>query len=148
MLVGRHRIGLVGLRRILGDAEASGAAEMDALVEHVLERLAEGNYVPDTRRDDYRLAIRREILARRGEDVRELLPSVEIVLRLGSDRARDEMIDAIEGVLERHDMRPVFTAEEPPEDGPEILADGELLVKKPASRRVVEQAVRRRISGW
>ena len=91
ILVGLHRVGLVGFRDALAAAAASGLDDREAIVDSLVETLASENYIPDPGDEAFRIALWREFLRHRGQDFRAFFSEVAVTVRAG-DRQEDQIL--------------------------------------------------------
>lgn len=150
VLVGLHRVGIVGLYEALSDAERSGLESREEIVELLRARLAGENYIPERQRDDYDLALWREFLRHRGADFREFFSKVQATVRGEPGEERDRLVATAESVLADFELKPEFRFEPcaAGETGVRLLIDDHEIVQgcPPADR--FKLAVRRSLSDW
>jgi len=150
ILVGLHRIGLVGFREALQEALVSGLAEREAVVDSILEALSARNYLPDSGVDLLRLAVWREFQRRRGEDIRDLYSEIEVVVRGEPGENLDRFVETLVSVFGDFELRPLV-AHEPlseGEPGPQLLLGEDTVARGLLPRRALKNAVRKRITDW
>jgi hypothetical protein len=150
VLVGLHRVGIVGLNEALGDVERSGLDSREEIVALLRARLAEGNYIPERQRDDYDVALWREYLRHRGADFREFFSKVQVRVYGEPGEERDRVVALAQSVLAEFELRPEFVFEpcEPGEPGLRLLiGDHEIVRGCPTAERF-RLAVRRSLSDW
>jgi hypothetical protein len=155
ILIGLHQIGIVGLHDAL-KAELDGGSGVDpgareAIVDRVIARVAEDNYLPESQREALRIAIWREYLRLAGEDLRPYFSEVEVRVRAADDDRRERFVETLTGVFAEFELRPVITDAEPesPDAEPELLLDDdEVVVRGLVGHEAMKRAVRRRISDW
>jgi hypothetical protein len=98
----------------------------------------------------YRTALWRELLRRRGEDIRHLYTPLDVVVRGGEPEEREVLVRRLTSVLAEHELRPEV-AEEPPGvegEGPDLLIGDDVVVSGTPGRNELKRAVRKRISHW
>lgn len=147
VLIGLQRIGLAGLWEVIKEAERSGLADDAELLDRMMESLSELNYIPDSHEEEYRRAVWREYLRSRGEDYREFLSEIQVVVR---GEAREDLVADLEAVFAEHDLKPVVSPEpaEPGAPSPELVIDGETVIAGPTSRQRLRRAIQKQISDW
>ena len=113
----------------------------------MMESLSELNYIPDSHEEEYRRAVWREYLRSRGEDYREFLSEIQVVVR---GEAREDFVADLEAVFAEHDLKPVVSPEpaEPGAPSPELVIDGETVIAGPTSRQRLRRAIQKQISDW
>lgn len=150
VMIGLSRVGLAGLKRAFERAEESGLVEREPLVDLMLQVLAELNFIPPARRDDYGRAVWREYVRHRGGEIRDLYSEIEVVVRGEPGEALDRFEQTLRSVFEEYELRPVVTREpaEPGGSDPELLIGGEVVLAGAVRAAEVRRAVRRRISDW
>lgn len=149
VLVGTSRVGLVGLRACQRRADESGLENREALLDFMMEDLARSNFIPEGRLDDYRAAVWREYLRRRGEDFSEFYSEVPVTIRGGADQERARLAEMIAAVLAEHELRPAITRV--PASGEDLVRleiDGAEVVCGLPTLTTLKQAVRQRLSDW
>ncbi len=150
ILVGLHRVGVVGLRDALKLAEASGLDDREQLVDHMLGQLAGDNYIPDTQVETFRIALWRELLRHRGEDCSPFFSPLEVTVRGRPGEERDRFTELVRSVLAGFELRAVVTHEDHPGEGPspQLLVGGDVVARGQQDRRRLEGAVRRSLTDW
>jgi hypothetical protein len=150
MMVGLHRVGVVGLRKALEQADASGLGSRDDIVDLMMELLAVDNYIPDRQKDEYRLALWREFLRYRGEEFRDFFSQVAVTVRGEPGAERDRLVKAAEHAFASFELKPVFLFEPPEEGGPrfELLIGQHSVVQGSPSGEHLKSAVRKSLSHW
>ena len=150
ILVGLHRVGLVGLRTALESIERAALADRDAIVDRLIETLGTDNYIPDSQVEPFRLAIWREYLRHKGEDIRPFFSEIEVTVvgEPGSDR--DEFVGTMRSVLGDFELKPVieFAPAIRDETEPRLVINDETIVRGLQSRRAFKSAVHKSISDW
>jgi len=150
VLVGLHEVGIVGLREAFEEAEREAPADREAAVLRALEILDARNWVPESQSEDFRRAVWREYLRRRGEDLRSYFSRLEVTVRGEAGGARDALEALLASVLGDFELAPVVTHEAPDTPGanPKIVIAGEEIAEGPTDRRSLKQAIRKRIAHW
>ena len=150
VLIGLHQVGVVGLRDALRRVLEAGITDREALVDRVLELLAEDNYIPDSQGEAYRLMVWRESLRMRGEDLSEFYSDVEVAVRGPAGTERDRFVERITAVFAEFELKPAIRYLEPDSDDPtpELVIEEETVVHGLLPHDEFKAAVRRRISDW
>jgi len=150
VLIGTHRVGLVGLRGCLQMVGRSDLEDKDAIIGLMMEELSRSNFIPETRAEEYRAAVWREYLRSRGEDFSEFYSELPVVLRGGSDEERDRLDRMITSALAKHELRPAMTVVRAAEEDLELVLeiDGEVVVRGLPTLDGLRKAVRHRLSDW
>ncbi len=150
VLVGLHRIGVVGLHEGLRKAEEEGLEGRDSIVDRVMEHLGRRNYIPDGLVAPYRVAVWREYLRSRGEDFSEFYSEVQVTVRGEPGEERDQFVELLVSVLAEFELKPIVTVAPAVEGGPSPqLGIGEdTIVSGMPSRQRLKLAIRQSISDW
>lgn len=150
VLVGLHRVGIVGLYDAIGAAEASGLEDREAIVDFMLDSLAAKNYIPDRQSEAYRIALWREYLRHRGERFSDFFSAAPVTVRGAPGPDRDEFVEMVRAVFSVLELRPIVTFEDEgvQGSGPELEIRDEIVVRGALSRRAMEKAVRHSLSDW
>ena len=150
VLVGLHRIGIVGLHEALRKAEETGVTGRDAIVDRAMAHLSRHNYIPDAQVDNYRIAVWREYLRGRGEDFSGFYSEVPVTVRGEAGDERDRFIGLVRGVLAELELRPMLTVTPAVrgETNPQLDIGGATIVRGMPSYRALKQAVRQSLSDW
>jgi hypothetical protein len=140
----------VGLQAAFGKADGSGLVGREALQDFLVRHLAADNYIPESQLEAFRGAIWREYLRHRGEDFSPYYSEIEVIVRGGAGRRRDEFVRVLRSVLGDFELNPVVTFAPAVARGSdiELVINDEVLVRGPHSRRSFKEAVRRSISDW
>jgi hypothetical protein len=147
VLVGLHRVGLVGLGGAIQRAEQAGVTDRDTVVERIIDDLRADNYLPERLLPELRRAIWREVLRERGESFSEYLSQVEVTVRGEPGEDRDRFVDSVRAVFASFELEPVV-AYEPSPKGLELVVGEHTIVRGHLPRRELEAAVRRSFSDW
>jgi hypothetical protein len=147
VLIGLQRIGLAGLWEVIKKAESSGLTDPETLLDLMMGALSELNFIPESSTEEYRRAVWREYLRHRGEDYREFLSEIPVVVR---GEANEGFVADLEAVFAEHDLEPVVSVEpaEPGAPTPELVIDGESVISGPTSRQALRRAIQKQISDW
>lgn len=150
IMVGLHRIGVVGLHEALRKAEEQGLEERDAVVDRVMEHLQGRNYIPHGLVEEYRTAVWREYLRNRGEDFREFYSEAPVTVRGEPGEERDRFVELVRSVFAQFELNPVITFEQRADHSPSphLVIGGEVVATGDQSRRSLEAAVRQSMSDW
>jgi hypothetical protein len=150
VLIGTHRIGLVGLRACLQLIDESGLEDREAIVDQMMEELSASNFIPDARTEEYRTAVWREYLRHRREDFSEFYSEIPVIIRGGTDENRDRLARMTVAALAEHELRPSMTIEPAFEEGSELVLEinGEEVVRGLPTLNGLRKAVRHRLSDW
>ncbi len=148
--VGLKSIGMVGLRETMDAVEAVGLTDREAIVDRIVEGLAESNHIPDHRDPDYRTAAWREYLRHKEEDFRPFFSSVEVSVHGEAGEDRDRFVELARSVFAELELQPVVTFAAPREEGPnpQLVIDGEAIVRGNHSRVTFKSAIHRTFSDW
>jgi hypothetical protein len=150
VLVGLHRVGLVGLRQACAKVVAAGLVEREEIVDLLLAELAADNYIPDALRDDYRIALWREYLRSAGEDFSDFFSEIEVTLRGEAGEARDRLAELCVSVLAEFELRPSVAFEDADGEDPNpqlVIGDAVVTTGLP-SRKMLKRIIRQRLSDW
>ena len=150
VLVGLHRVGVVGLHQACEKASAAGLSERDEIVDFLLAELAADNFVPEGQEEGYRTALWREYLRFLGEDFSEFFSEIEVTVCGEPDEGRDRLADLCVSVLADFELRPVFEFGEAGDDGPNprLVIGDETVARGLPSRGSLKATIRQRISDW
>lgn len=150
ILVGLHRVGLVGLRAALEKADGAGLEDRDAILDLLIETLAADNYIPESQLEPFRVAIWREYLRRKGEDIRPFYSEIEVTVAGPPGGDRDQFVGMMRSVFGDFELKPVIAFAQGGEGGadPRLVIDDETIVRGLQSRRSFKSAVHKSISDW
>lgn len=150
VLVGLHRVGMVGLHDALEAADASGLEGREALVDLVARELAANNYVPDGQAEAFRTAVWRELLRHRGQDCSAFFSPVEVTVRGAPGPVRERFVDMLRSALAELELRPVVAFEDPVGEGPspQLLIRSEVVSRGLPTPQNLRQALRKTLSDW
>ena len=150
VLVGLHRIGIVGLREAFEQARDSGLEDRQALVELMMTALSGHNFVPDTLREAFPEAVWREYVRQQGGDIRDLLSLIPVTIAGEPGDAAEALARDLTRVLAEFELRPEITWE-PPAPGLRgfaiSIADRPITTGRPGFGQL-RHAVQRQISDW
>ena len=150
VLVGLHRVGVVGLHGALVEAEKSGLESREEIVDLLFARLARDNYVPGRQREEYAVALWREYLRHRGADFREFFSPVQVTVRGEPGEERDRLVTMATAVFSGFELKPIFEYEppRPGENGLRLLIGEHEIVRGCPTEDRFKLAVRRSLSDW
>jgi hypothetical protein len=150
ILIGLHRVGIVGLYDAIQLAQDSGLEQRDAIVDLIIDALRAKNYIPDGQVGDYRPALWREYLRHRGEDFTELYSEVPVTVRGEPGDDRERFVELTRAAMARFELRPAIDFAPAAADGPnpQLVIGGEVVAVEPQTPRGLEDAVRKSLSDW
>jgi hypothetical protein len=150
VLVGLHRIGLMGLRSALEEVAGSGLTDRDAIVDRLTESVLKENYVPDPRSEDFRTALWREYLRYKGEDFSDFYTEVAVTVRGEPGAEREQFVKMLCSILAEFELKPVVTFSASEQEGrhPQLVIDGETIVRGLQNRSSFRTAVSKSITDW
>jgi len=149
VLVGLHRVGLVGLRQACAKVAGAGLTEREEIVDFLLAELAADNFMPEAQREDYRLALWREYLRFAGEDFSEFFSEIEVTLRGEVGEERDRLAGLCTSVFADFELRPVIELEVSDEGPhPQLVIGGTTVARGLPSRKALKSIIRQRLSDW
>ena len=101
ILVGLNRVGIVGLGDALKQIDAEGLTEREAIVDRLIETLSPDNYLPESQREAFRIALWREYLRFKGRDLRPFYSEIDVTVRSEPGDERDRFVDlTIQGAVD------------------------------------------------
>lgn len=150
VLVGLSRLGLVGLREALEKADAADTEDRDAIVGLLMDTLAERNYISPASLEAYRLALWREYLRHKGQDIRHLFSEIEVTVRAPAGADLDGLRRTLVDVFAKHELKPVITVEPPDPRGPDpqLWIGDDLVVAGTSDPERIAKHVAKQISHW
>jgi len=150
VLVGLHRVGVVGLRRACESAKDAGLTDREETVDYLLDELTGDNFIPPARIGDYRLTLWREYLRYRGEDFSEFFSTIQVEIRGGSGEDQLRFADLCFDVFADFELRPVIeiAGVDDGETQPRLVIDGETIVQGLPSRAALKTAIDHRLSDF
>jgi hypothetical protein len=149
VLVGLHRVGIVGLRAACEKVAASGLDDREAAVGALLEELAADNYFGLGQEDDYRLALWREYLRFLDRPFDEFFSCVQVTVSGGPGDDRDRLIELLTDVLADFELRPDVELIDADDDSePRLVIGGSTVARGVPSRRSLKATIRHRLSDW
>jgi len=150
VLVGLHRVGMVGLRKACAKVTSAGLTEREEIVDLLVAELAADNYIPKDQQVDYRTALWREYLRSAGEDFSNFFSEIEVTLRGEAGEERDRLADLCASVLAEFELRPVVAFESAEDDcsNPQLVIGDTVVASGLPSRKVLKAIIRQRLSDW
>lgn len=151
ILIGRHRIGVVGLAAALKKVDESGLTERSGIVELMMGALRADNYIPENQVEDFEIAVWREYLKHKGRDASDFYSEIPVTVRGEADGTLERFLSELEVVFAGFDLKPAVTHEPPSPDGPnpQLQIEEETILRGlPPNRWSFESAVRRSFSDW
>lgn len=150
ILIGLHRVGIVGLADAIASAEGSGLEDREAIVDLMLDHLRSSNYIPEPQVPDYRPALWREFLRARGDDFSHLYSEVEVTIRGEPGEERDRFVELTRIAMAMFELQPTVSFGPPDGDGPnpQLVIAGDVVARGRQTPRGLEGAIRRSLSDW
>jgi hypothetical protein len=150
VMVGLSRVGLSGLEQAIERAEGSGSEDRDEIVSLMMEALAAHNYISAASAEAYRLALWREFMRHRGEDIRHLYSEIDMVVRSEEGPELDRFVETLAKIFGKHELKPAVAVEPPSTEGPnpQLLIGGEVIIAGITDPDRVAKQVGRQISDW
>lgn len=150
VLVGLHRVGIIGLRQACEVVAGSGLHDREQIVDALLGELEAENFISEGFREDYRIALWREYLRRQGRDFSEFYSSLAVTVRGPSGEARDQLVDLCRSVLADFELQPEldFDAAEADNAEPELVIGDTIVARGVPTRKALKGNIRRRLSDW
>ena len=150
VLVGLHKIGIVGLADAVRAAEAADLDDRETIVDLMLDALAASNYIPDRQAEPYRVALWREYLRHRGGPYSAFFSRAPVTVRGGPGSERDRFVELVRSVFAKLELKPVIAFESECAEGPwpQLEIHGEIVARGAHSPQTLETAVRRSLSDW
>ena len=150
VLVGLHRVGIVGLQQAFERVSTVGLHGRDADVDSLLAELAADNFIPAGQEEAYRTALWREYLRFLGKDFSEFLSQIEVTVRGEPGEDRDDLVELFISVLAEFERRPVIAFAEAgdAEPTPQLVIGEETVARGVPSRRSLKAIIRQRLSDW
>jgi hypothetical protein len=150
VLIGLHRVGLVGLRKAFQQAEASGLTDREAMIDFLLETLSADNYLPDPKFEPLRRALWREHLRYRGLDFSDFFAEVEVMVRGEPGPERDRFVDLTRTVFAGFELKPLISFAPTGNEGPnpQLAAGERTIVCGLVDQRTFQTAVRQSFTDW
>lgn len=150
VLIGLHRVGIVGLRQACSKVADADLDDREAIVDALLDELRADNYVVDEQLEDYRTALWREYLRFRGLDFSAHFSVLEVVVRGETGEDRDRLVELCRSVLAEFELQPELELQATADDDPrpELLIGDTTVVRGLPSGKELKTTIRRRLSDW
>ena len=150
ILVGLHKVGIVGLRDALKAAEQSDLEDRREVVDFLVETLAPENYFPPARDELLRAALWREFLRHTGKNFSEFYTEIPVTVRGDAGQERDRFVEMTRSVFAGLELKPVVSLETPDRSGPnpQLIVNDETIVRGLLHRNDFKTAVHKSVSGW
>ncbi len=150
VLVGLHRVGIVGLRQACKAAVEADLGDREEIVAFLRAQLAADNYIPSGQEELYRGALWREYLRSVGEDFSGFFSEVEVVVRGEPGEDRDRLAGLCVEVLAEFELQPVveFVVADDEGPSPQLEIGGATIACGLPSRKSLKATVRHRLSDW
>jgi hypothetical protein len=150
VLVGLHRVGVVGLRQAIQDVDSSSLTEREVVVQRLLDLLRPDNYIPGRQLEDFKVALWREYLRFKGEDFSKFFSPIDVDVFGTPGPELDSWKAQLTSVFSDFELTPVFNAHLSQEYGPspQLRIAGQLVVSGQKSREKLKTAIRLSFSDW
>jgi hypothetical protein len=150
VLLGTNRVGLTGLRDALKRVDEAGLTDREAVVDLLVAELAADNYVANRRDELYRTMLWREYLRHKGRDFSEFLSEVPVTIRGEPGGRRDEFVAMVRSVFGGLELKPrlKFQAADPEGPNPQLVINGETIVRGFPHRDRFKAAIVKSTSHW
>lgn len=150
VLVGLHRVGIVGLRQASEKVAAAGLAGRQEIVDFLLSELGADNFIPEGQEEALRTALWREYLRFVGGDFSEFFSEIEVTVGGEPGKNRDSLVERCTLVLAEFELRPVVDLAGANEGGPdpELVIGGTTVARGLPSRKSLRATIRQRLSDW
>lgn len=151
VLVGLHRVGIVGLRQACEKVAAVGLAGRQEIVDFLLSELGADNFIPVGQEEAFRTALWREYLRFVGVDFSEFFSEIEVTVGGEPGENRDSLVERCTLVLAEFELRPVVDLAGANQGGgpdPELVIGGTTVARGLPSRKSLRATIRQRLSDW
>jgi len=151
VLVGLHRVGIVGLRQACEKVAAGGLAGRQEIVDFLLSELGADNFIPVGQEEAFRTALWREYLRFVGVDFSEFFSEIEVTVGGEPGENRDSLVERCTLVLAEFELRPVVDLAGANQGGgpdPELVIGGTTVARGLPSRKSLRATIRQRLSDW
>jgi hypothetical protein len=150
VLVGLHRVGVVGLRQACEKVAAAGLAGRQEIVDCLQVELVADNFIPEAQEEACHTALWREYLRFVGQDFSEFFSEIPVTVRGEPDGDRDHLAALCASVLADFELRPVVEFADADEEGPnpQLVIGGTTVARGLPSRKSLKATVRHRLSDW
>jgi hypothetical protein len=150
IMIGLHRVGIVGLHKAIQKAADTDLSDREEIVDLLMATLALDNYIPPSQVEAMRIAVWREYLRSRGEDIDEFFSEVTVTVCGDSGDERDRFVELTIVVLNEFEIRPDIEYGDPRPDGPnpQLVIGDQVVVQGLKSREHFSSEVRKSLSHW
>jgi hypothetical protein len=150
VLVGLHRVGIVGLHQACEKVSTVGLVGREEIVDFLRTELAADNFFPEGQEEAYRTALWREYLRFRGEDFSDFFSEIEVTVRGEPDEDRDRLAEMCASVLAEFELRPALEIADADEEGPnpQLVIGDETVARGVPSQKSLKATIRQRLSDW
>lgn len=150
VLVGLHRVGIVGLRQACEKIAAGDLAGREEIVDCLHAELAADNFIPEAQEVALRTALWREYLRFVGEDFSPFFSEIQITVRGEPGEDRDHLAGLCASILAEFELRPLveFADEDDEGPNPQLMIGGETIARGLPSRKSLKANIRQRLSDW
>lgn len=150
VLVGLHRVGVVGLHQACEKVASAGLTGRDEIVDWLEAELAVDNFIPEAQQEAYHVALWREYLRFVGQDFSEFFSEIEVVIRGEPGEDRERLAGLCASVLAEFELRPVAEFVDAEDEGPnpQLVIGGTTVARGVPSRRSLKATIRHRLSDW
>lgn len=151
VLIGLHRVGIVGLRQACEKVAAVGLAGRQEIVDFLLSELGADNFIPVGQEEAFRTALWREYLRFVGGDFSEFFSEIEVTVGGEPGENRDSLVERCTLVLAEFELRPVVDLAGANQGGgpdPELVIGGTTVARGLPSRKSLRATIRQRLSDW
>jgi hypothetical protein len=150
VLVGLHRVGIVGLRQACEKVGSRGLTEREQIVDFLLAELTADNFIPGAQQEEYRTALWREYLRFMSEDFSEFFSRIEVTVRGEQGEDRERLAGLCVSVLADFELKPSLEFAGADDEGPnpQLVIGGTTVARGLPSRKSLKAIVRQRLSDW
>jgi hypothetical protein len=151
VLIGLHRVGIVGLRQACEKVAAVGLAGRQEIVDFLLSELGADNFIPVGQEEAFRTALWREYLRFVGGDFSEFFSEIEVTVGGEPGENRDSLVERCTLVRAEFELRPVVDLAGANQGGgpdPELVIGGTTVARGLPSRKSLRATIRQRLSDW
>jgi hypothetical protein len=150
IMVGLHRVGIVGLHKAIQKIKDTDLSDREEIVDMLMATLAADNYIPRSQLEEMRIAVWREFLRSRGEDIEEFFSEVSVTVCGDAGEERDRFVELTREVLISFELRPSIEYGEALPDGPnpQLVIGEHAVVQGLKSREHFSSEVRKSLSHW
>lgn len=150
LLVGLHRVGVVGLRQACEKVAAAGLVGREEIVDCLQAELAADNFIPEAQEDAYDTALWREYLRFLGEGFSEFFSEIGVTVCGEPGEDRDRLVDLCVSVLADFELQPVteFADADEESPNPQLVIGDTIVARGLPSRKSLKATIRHRLSDW